>query len=194
VNIQFHHKASVLQVSLYVDFRADESYTPKRLSIRAGTTTHDLRCAVDVRVSSSRVVNTSVVMVVVVVVVMMMRGCEWSGVLCCAVLCCAVVMMMCDCGCGVLRCAAVCYGVLWCAVVCCGVLWCACAVVCCGVLWCAVVSCGVVWCRVVWCCVVWACMHVWVAAQGCPCCYSRRAGGVGEHLRCEPRRTRRESV
>jgi hypothetical protein len=47
VNIQFHRRASILQVSLYLDYRADESYTPKKLCIRAGTTLHDLR---DVRV------------------------------------------------------------------------------------------------------------------------------------------------
>ena len=43
VNVQFHRKMSLQQVSLYVDFSADESYTPKKLCIRAGSTAADLR-------------------------------------------------------------------------------------------------------------------------------------------------------
>lgn len=43
INVQFHRKTSLLQVSLYLDFSMDESYTPKRLCVRAGTTGHDLR-------------------------------------------------------------------------------------------------------------------------------------------------------
>lgn len=42
VNIQFVVKASVSKLCLYMDYKADESYTPKKLSIRSGTCTHDL--------------------------------------------------------------------------------------------------------------------------------------------------------
>jgi anaphase-promoting complex subunit 10 len=42
INIQFHKKMTILEVSFYLDYKLDESYTPKKLSIRAGTTFHDL--------------------------------------------------------------------------------------------------------------------------------------------------------
>jgi hypothetical protein len=35
--------APLTQLSLYVDYKLDESYTPKKMCIRAGTTLHDLR-------------------------------------------------------------------------------------------------------------------------------------------------------
>lgn len=43
VNIQFQKKMRLQQVSLYTDIKLDESYTPQRISIRAGNSFHDLR-------------------------------------------------------------------------------------------------------------------------------------------------------
>ena len=43
INVQFHRKTSIQQLSLYLDFALDESYTPKKLCLRAGATSHDLR-------------------------------------------------------------------------------------------------------------------------------------------------------
>jgi anaphase-promoting complex subunit 10 len=42
INIQFPQKTSVSKVCLYMDFTVDESYTAKKVIIRAGTTAHDL--------------------------------------------------------------------------------------------------------------------------------------------------------
>lgn len=42
VTIQFPKKVAVSQVSFYCDYTMDESYTAKRVSIRSGTTMHDL--------------------------------------------------------------------------------------------------------------------------------------------------------
>ena len=42
LNIQFPYKTSVSRVCLYLDFGADESYTAKKVTVRAGTTMHDL--------------------------------------------------------------------------------------------------------------------------------------------------------
>ena len=42
INIQFHKKMSIVEVALYLDFTLDESYTPKKIIIKAGTTFHDL--------------------------------------------------------------------------------------------------------------------------------------------------------
>lgn len=42
INIQFHKKMSIMEVALYLDYGHDESYTPKKISIKAGTTFHDL--------------------------------------------------------------------------------------------------------------------------------------------------------
>jgi anaphase-promoting complex subunit 10 len=42
INIQFHRKMSLLEVALYLDYNLDESYTPKKIAIKAGTTFHDL--------------------------------------------------------------------------------------------------------------------------------------------------------
>ena len=44
------------QVAVYVDFKVDESYTPNKISIRAGNSFHDLR----VNYSSYFVLNFSV--------------------------------------------------------------------------------------------------------------------------------------
>ena len=43
VNIQFHKKTAVQEIALYTDYRLDESYTPSKISIRAGTCLHDLQ-------------------------------------------------------------------------------------------------------------------------------------------------------
>ena len=42
INIQFLRKVDIVQVSFYVDYSSDESYTPKKVSVRAGTCLHDL--------------------------------------------------------------------------------------------------------------------------------------------------------
>jgi anaphase-promoting complex subunit 10 len=42
INIQFLRKTSVCSVNLYLNYVLDESYTPKRVSVRAGSTRHDL--------------------------------------------------------------------------------------------------------------------------------------------------------
>ena len=39
---QFLRRTSVAEVCIYVDMKIDESYTPRKLAIRAGTTHHDL--------------------------------------------------------------------------------------------------------------------------------------------------------
>ena len=36
-------QVSLLSVAVYLDFKLDESYTPLKLSVRAGTSFHDLR-------------------------------------------------------------------------------------------------------------------------------------------------------
>lgn len=47
INVQFHKKMSITELAFYLDYSLDESYTPKKMSIRSGTTNHDL---VEVRV------------------------------------------------------------------------------------------------------------------------------------------------
>jgi len=42
INIQFHKKMSIVEVAFHLDYNLDESYTPKKLSIRAGSMFHDL--------------------------------------------------------------------------------------------------------------------------------------------------------
>eukprot|EP00884_Botryococcus_braunii_P009391 jgi/Botrbrau1/18453/Bobra.0072s0036.1 len=43
VNIQFQRKVRLREVAVYLDFKLDESYTPKRISVRVGTSFYDLR-------------------------------------------------------------------------------------------------------------------------------------------------------
>lgn len=43
VNIQFQKKVPLLRLAVYLDYKLDESYTPNKLSVRAGTSFHDLR-------------------------------------------------------------------------------------------------------------------------------------------------------
>lgn len=43
VNIQFRRKTTVCDICMYVDFELDESYTPCRISVRAGTNFNDLQ-------------------------------------------------------------------------------------------------------------------------------------------------------
>ena len=43
INIQFHKKMLIHEIVIYTDFKLDESYTPSKISIRAGTTFHDLQ-------------------------------------------------------------------------------------------------------------------------------------------------------
>lgn len=51
VNIQFPRRQTVCAIALYMDFNLDESYTPKRMKVRVGTTFHNLEevRTVDVR-------------------------------------------------------------------------------------------------------------------------------------------------
>ena len=42
INIQFLRKTSVCAIHFYLNYGLDESYTPKRLCIRAGSTVHDM--------------------------------------------------------------------------------------------------------------------------------------------------------
>eukprot|EP00808_Paulinella_micropora_P012923 g65691.t1 len=42
INIQFHKKTRVKEIAFYLDFKHDESYTPAKISIRAGSVLHDL--------------------------------------------------------------------------------------------------------------------------------------------------------
>ncbi|KAL7551197.1 hypothetical protein ACHAWF_014395 [Thalassiosira exigua] len=51
INIQFPRRQTVCAIALYMDFNLDESYTPKRMKVRAGTTFHNLEevRTVDVR-------------------------------------------------------------------------------------------------------------------------------------------------
>ncbi|XP_035227445.1 anaphase-promoting complex subunit 10-like [Stegodyphus dumicola] len=43
VNIQFRKKTTIQDVCLYADYKLDESYTPNKISVRAGTHFHDLQ-------------------------------------------------------------------------------------------------------------------------------------------------------
>lgn len=43
VNIQFRRKTTVKEIYIYTDYKLDESYTPNRISIRAGTNFNDLQ-------------------------------------------------------------------------------------------------------------------------------------------------------
>ena len=42
ISIQFRRKTAIQNICLYADYKADESYTPSKISIRAGNHFHDL--------------------------------------------------------------------------------------------------------------------------------------------------------
>lgn len=42
INVQFHKRTAVRFISIYTDYKADESYTPSKISIRIGNDPHDL--------------------------------------------------------------------------------------------------------------------------------------------------------
>ncbi|EDO38558.1 predicted protein [Nematostella vectensis] len=42
INIQFKRKTAIQKISIYADYKADESYTPSKISVRAGNSFHDL--------------------------------------------------------------------------------------------------------------------------------------------------------
>ncbi len=42
INIQFTKKVAISKVCLYMDYTVDESYTAKKISVKSGTTQHDL--------------------------------------------------------------------------------------------------------------------------------------------------------
>jgi anaphase-promoting complex subunit 10 len=43
VNIQFQKKVRLAELAIYADYKHDESYTPNKISVRAGNSFHDLR-------------------------------------------------------------------------------------------------------------------------------------------------------
>lgn len=43
INVQFQRKVKVREIALYADYKLDESYTPSKISVRAGNSFHDLR-------------------------------------------------------------------------------------------------------------------------------------------------------
>lgn len=43
ISIQFQRKMPLLELHMHVDYKLDESYTPKQVSVRAGHTYHDLK-------------------------------------------------------------------------------------------------------------------------------------------------------
>lgn len=43
INIQFMKKTRVQEICMYFDFKSDESYTPSKISIRAGNSLQDLK-------------------------------------------------------------------------------------------------------------------------------------------------------
>ena len=43
VNIQFQKKVKLRELAIYADYKLDESYTPSKISVRAGNSFHDLR-------------------------------------------------------------------------------------------------------------------------------------------------------
>ncbi|EAY99168.1 hypothetical protein OsI_21127 [Oryza sativa Indica Group] len=49
VNIQFQKKVQLQLVVVYVDFKLDESYTPSKISVRAGDGFHNLKEYIDIR-------------------------------------------------------------------------------------------------------------------------------------------------
>eukprot|EP00878_Enallax_costatus_P006606 GHUV01006924.1.p1 GENE.GHUV01006924.1~~GHUV01006924.1.p1 ORF type:complete len:181 (+),score=40.32 GHUV01006924.1:280-822(+) len=51
VNIQFNRRMELKELHVYLDYKLDESYTPSRLAVRAGSAYHDLKdiCVVELR-------------------------------------------------------------------------------------------------------------------------------------------------
>ncbi|XP_074922404.1 anaphase-promoting complex subunit 10 isoform X6 [Chelonoidis abingdonii] len=43
VNIQFRRKTTVKTLCIYADYKSDESYTPSKISVRAGNNFHNLQ-------------------------------------------------------------------------------------------------------------------------------------------------------
>ncbi|BDA40715.1 Anaphase-promoting complex subunit 10 [Coccomyxa sp. Obi] len=43
VNIQFQKKVRLQELTIYLDYKLDESYTPIKISVRAGTSVYDLK-------------------------------------------------------------------------------------------------------------------------------------------------------
>lgn len=43
VNIQFRRKTTIEGICIYADYKLDESYTPNRISVRVGSSFHDLQ-------------------------------------------------------------------------------------------------------------------------------------------------------
>mmetsp|Transcript_29147 Transcript_29147/g.74366 ORF Transcript_29147/g.74366 Transcript_29147/m.74366 type:complete len:189 (-) Transcript_29147:370-936(-) len=43
VNIEFQRKMQLLELHIHLDFKLDESYTPSKISVRAGSGVHDLK-------------------------------------------------------------------------------------------------------------------------------------------------------
>eukprot|EP00826_Nyctotherus_ovalis_P020019 TRINITY_DN1624_c0_g4_i1.p2 TRINITY_DN1624_c0_g4~~TRINITY_DN1624_c0_g4_i1.p2 ORF type:complete len:101 (-),score=5.77 TRINITY_DN1624_c0_g4_i1:306-608(-) len=43
VNIQFMRKLRIQEISMYLDFKTDESYTPSKVSIRSGNSFYEMQ-------------------------------------------------------------------------------------------------------------------------------------------------------
>ncbi|CAI5711098.1 unnamed protein product [Hyaloperonospora brassicae] len=43
INIQFSRKTAIKELVMYLDYKLDESYTPKKIAIRSGNTVQDLK-------------------------------------------------------------------------------------------------------------------------------------------------------
>ncbi|XP_033122390.1 anaphase-promoting complex subunit 10-like [Anneissia japonica] len=43
INIQFRRKITIDSIAIYADYKSDESYTPSKISVRAGNNFHDLQ-------------------------------------------------------------------------------------------------------------------------------------------------------
>lgn len=43
VNMQFKQKTKIKDICIYADYKSDESYTPSKIIIKAGTHVNDLR-------------------------------------------------------------------------------------------------------------------------------------------------------
>jgi anaphase-promoting complex subunit 10 len=51
MSMQFPKRAAISFVCVYLDHKIDESYTPKKITIRTGTTTHDLNDIISIELN-----------------------------------------------------------------------------------------------------------------------------------------------
>lgn len=57
IDLSFHQATLIRQVSIFIDFFQDESYTPKTIVIRGGTTYRDLQVINSIDFASNHVFN-----------------------------------------------------------------------------------------------------------------------------------------